>query len=107
MLLACNTGAEDRGSDASAATSGPSASGSESAPAPTGSPLPGSTQRTSQTDEWWDAWRDSAERFWLWNAKVANETGAELLMLPGLFSTSSAHPAYSSPTIPTGHSTSP
>jgi hypothetical protein len=37
----------------------------------------------SQTDEWWDAWRDSAERFWLWNAKVASETGAEMLLLPG------------------------
>ncbi len=36
-----------------------------------------------QTDEWWEAWRKSAEKLWLWNAKVASDTGAELLLLPG------------------------
>jgi hypothetical protein len=32
---------------------------------------------------WWDAWLEQAERMWLWNAHVAQEAGAEALMLPG------------------------
>ncbi|MDA1257410.1 MAG: carboxypeptidase regulatory-like domain-containing protein [Chloroflexi bacterium] len=33
--------------------------------------------------EWWEAWLIEAERQWMWNAIVAEEIGAEMLMLPG------------------------
>ena len=33
--------------------------------------------------EWWDQWLEQAETQWMWNAIVAEEIGAELLMLPG------------------------
>lgn len=33
--------------------------------------------------EWWNTWTTEAERLWLWNATVAEEIGAEALMLPG------------------------
>jgi hypothetical protein len=33
--------------------------------------------------DWWDAWLGLAEQVWLWNAQVAQETGAEALLLPG------------------------
>jgi len=33
--------------------------------------------------EWWNAWLGEAEKLWLWNAQVAEEIDAELLMLPG------------------------
>ena len=32
---------------------------------------------------WWNAWVAEAERLWLWNATVAEEIGAEAMMLPG------------------------
>lgn len=34
-------------------------------------------------DAWWDAWVDAAELLWMWNARLAAETEADLLMLPG------------------------
>ena len=27
-----------------------------------------------QTAEWWDAWRESAEKIWRWNASYCNRT---------------------------------
>jgi hypothetical protein len=33
--------------------------------------------------EWWDQWLEQAESQWLWNATVAEEIDAELLLLPG------------------------
>ena len=32
---------------------------------------------------WWEAWLIEAERQWMWNAIVAEDIGAEMLMLPG------------------------
>ncbi|HVV87059.1 MAG TPA: hypothetical protein VHE35_28665, partial [Kofleriaceae bacterium] len=32
---------------------------------------------------WWDAWLAEAERFWLWNASLAEELHAGALLLPG------------------------
>jgi len=32
---------------------------------------------------WWQAWLEEAEAFWMWNAQVAEEAGAEALLLPG------------------------
>jgi hypothetical protein len=32
---------------------------------------------------WWDEWLGLAEQVWLWNSQVAQETGAEALLLPG------------------------
>lgn len=32
---------------------------------------------------WWEAWLPEAERQWMWNALLAEEIGAEMLMLPG------------------------
>lgn len=32
---------------------------------------------------WWEAWLVETERQWMWNAIVAGEIGAEMLMLPG------------------------
>ena len=37
----------------------------------------------SQTDAWWAAFLREAERLWMWNAIVAQEIGAEALVLPG------------------------
>ncbi len=36
-----------------------------------------------QTNEWWEAWIDLADQFWMWNALLAEEIGAEALLLPG------------------------
>lgn len=33
--------------------------------------------------EWWDQWLEQAETQWMWNAVVAEEIEAEMLMLPG------------------------
>ncbi len=35
------------------------------------------------TREWWALWLEQAEAQWMWNALVAEEIGAEMLMLPG------------------------
>lgn len=32
---------------------------------------------------WWDAWLVEAERFWMWNAQLAEQIGAGALVLPG------------------------
>jgi hypothetical protein len=37
----------------------------------------------TQTDAWWAGWLEEAERVWLWHAIVAQEIGAEALLLPG------------------------
>jgi hypothetical protein len=37
----------------------------------------------NNSSAWWDEWLAEAERMWLWNAQVAEETGAEYLLLPG------------------------
>jgi hypothetical protein len=34
---------------------------------------------------WWQAWLEEAEAFWMWHAQVAEETGAEALLLPGYY----------------------
>ncbi len=47
---------------------------------------PGATVSTvcpGHPDEWWDEWIRAAEKFWLWNAKLAQEAGVEALLLPG------------------------
>ena len=36
-----------------------------------------------KTQQWLDAWLREAERLWLWNAEVADEVGADMLLLPG------------------------
>jgi len=36
-----------------------------------------------KSQEWIDAWLAEAERLWLWNASVADEINAEILVLPG------------------------
>jgi hypothetical protein len=36
-----------------------------------------------KSPEWWDAWLVAAEELWLWNAVLAEEIEAEMLMLPG------------------------
>ncbi|MBI2571633.1 MAG: hypothetical protein HYV63_31875 [Candidatus Schekmanbacteria bacterium] len=35
------------------------------------------------SDDWWNVWLAIAERFWMWNAQVAEEADVEVLMLPG------------------------
>lgn len=37
----------------------------------------------SHSNEWWDQWLKEAEKFYMFNAKVAEQTGAEILLLPG------------------------
>jgi len=37
----------------------------------------------SHSDEWWDGWIVVAREMWMWNAQLAQETGAEALLLPG------------------------
>ncbi|MBI2874761.1 MAG: carboxypeptidase regulatory-like domain-containing protein, partial [Firmicutes bacterium] len=46
---------------------------------------PGGVQAVcrDQNAAWWRAWLGEAERLWLWNARVAAEMEAEVLMLPG------------------------
>ncbi|MDO9066815.1 MAG: carbohydrate-binding module family 20 domain-containing protein, partial [Chloroflexota bacterium] len=34
-------------------------------------------------NEWWDRWLEEAEKFYLYNAEIAQRTGAEMLLLPG------------------------
>ncbi|MBI4304813.1 MAG: hypothetical protein HY678_00690 [Chloroflexi bacterium] len=33
--------------------------------------------------KWWNEWLTQAERLWMWNAQIAQETNAEMLLLPG------------------------
>ena len=35
------------------------------------------------TEEWWNAWLDLAEEMWMWDAILAEEVEAEVLLLPG------------------------
>ncbi len=35
------------------------------------------------TPEWWNQWIDQARAQWMWNAVLAEEVGAEMLLLPG------------------------
>ena len=35
------------------------------------------------SDEWWDKWLLEAEKFYMYNAKIAERAGAEMLLLPG------------------------
>ncbi len=37
----------------------------------------------TQTREWLEAWLVEAEKMWMWNASVAEEAGAEAMLLPG------------------------
>ncbi|MCE5208117.1 MAG: hypothetical protein LLG42_07375 [Chloroflexi bacterium] len=37
----------------------------------------------AHSNVWWDQWLEEAEKFYLYNAKVAEQTGAEMLLLPG------------------------
>lgn len=37
----------------------------------------------AQTDAWWFTWLEQAERLWMWNAVLAEQIGAEMLLLPG------------------------
>lgn len=37
----------------------------------------------AQSNEWWDKWFEEAEKFYLYNAEIAQRTGAEMLLLPG------------------------
>ncbi len=37
----------------------------------------------SHPQQWLDPWLDEAERFWMWHAIVAEEIGADALVLPG------------------------
>lgn len=34
-------------------------------------------------NEWWDRWLEEAEKLYLYNAEIAERTGAEMLLLPG------------------------
>jgi hypothetical protein len=36
-----------------------------------------------QSNEWWDKWLEEAEKLYLYNAEIAQRTGAEMLLLPG------------------------
>jgi hypothetical protein len=35
------------------------------------------------SNEWWDQWLIEAQKFYLYNADIAEQTGAEMLLLPG------------------------
>ena len=37
----------------------------------------------AHSQAWWDAWLGEADRLWMWNAIVAEEIGAEAMVLPG------------------------
>ncbi|MGV8025257.1 MAG: carbohydrate-binding module family 20 domain-containing protein [Anaerolineaceae bacterium] len=43
----------------------------------------GETIGEAHSNEWWDQWLLEAEKFYLYNAKIAEQTGAEMLLLPG------------------------
>jgi len=44
---------------------------------------PGGLDALHGDEEWWDTWLAAAEEMWRWNADVAEEIGAEALVLPG------------------------
>lgn len=37
----------------------------------------------THSNEWWDKWFEEAEKLYLYNAEIAQRTGAEMLLLPG------------------------
>ena len=47
--------------------------------------LPGGTQKicATQKREWLEAWLVEAQKLWMWNAAVADEVGADAMVLPG------------------------
>lgn len=43
----------------------------------------GETVGGAHSNEWWDQWLIEAQKFYLYNAEIAEQTGADMLLLPG------------------------